>query len=404
MSEDVLSHSESSSFRARCRAFLELHATAGDPLTFADNQKFLAAARVAGLAGIPYAEQYGGAGLTLAHEKIWREEKASFPYADRMFIISHGMCLPMINEFGSVEQKERFQADMIAGRTLWSQLFSEPGAGSDVASLQMTAVRDGDEWVLNGQKVWTTYAHLSHFGLLIARTDASLPKHAGISMFVVDLKAPGVEVRQINQIDGGREFNEVYFSDVRVPSDNLVGDVNNGWRLATSMLMYERVTIGSGLSEQFAHPFFDILVDGARSQGASVDPIARDEITKIYILETCKSLIGLRTQAEVKAGKTPGPGGSLGKLFGSVIAWKYRSIAGEIGGLGAVAWEDGADPMGALRASVVNSFRDGIAGGTDEIQRNIIGDRVLGLPREPVVDRDVPFRELKISTAKQSSK
>jgi alkylation response protein AidB-like acyl-CoA dehydrogenase len=259
-------------------------------------------------------------------------------------------------------------------------------------------VRDGDTWVINGQKVWTTLAHVSDYGIIIARTDPEQVKHAGISMFVLDMGAPGVEIRPIHQIDGGSHFNEVFFTDVRIPKDWMIGDLNAGWKLATAMLMYERVAIGSMGSGSVSRPQYDALVATARQQGRLDDPVVRDELMRIYSMETAKSLVALRTRAEQKAGKTPGPGGSLGKLFGSVIAREVREVALEIAGPSAVAW-DPADPRGGERQrAVVGSFASSIAGGTDEIQRNIIGDRVLGLPREPAVDRDVAFQDLKVGT------
>jgi alkylation response protein AidB-like acyl-CoA dehydrogenase len=314
------------------------------------------------------------------------------------FIISHGMCLPMLSEYGTSEQKERFLPDVISGKTLWCQMFSEPGAGSDVASLQTKAELDGDEWILNGQKVWTTLAHKSDYGLIVARTDPEQVKHAGISMLIVEMQAPGVEIRPIHQIDGGSHFNEVFFSDVRIPKDWLIGELNAGWKMATAMLMYERVAIGAAGSGKISTPMYHMLRDAARDSGKLDDAVVRDQLMQIYSMETTKSLVAIRTRAEMKAGTTPGPGGSLGKLFGSVIAWKMREIALEIAGPGSIAW-DPDDPAAAERQRIVlNSFSSGIAGGTDEIQRNIIGDRVLGLPREPSVDRGVPFKDLKVGT------
>jgi alkylation response protein AidB-like acyl-CoA dehydrogenase len=278
-------------------------------------------------------------------------------------------------------------------------MFSEPGAGSDVASLQTKATRDGDEWVISGQKVWTTHAQRSDYGLIVARTNPDVPKHAGISMLIIDLRSPGVEIRPIHQIDGGSHFNEVFFTDVRVPADWLMGGLNDGWRMATSMLMYERVAIGSGASGQIKQPTFDMLVEHARTAGVLSNPVVRDELVKLYIMESCRSLVAMRTQAEQKAGKTPGPGGSLGKLMGSNIAWYMRSIAQNIAGPASIAWSGGDDDSGfALQRIVLNSFAAGIAGGTDEIQRNIIGDRVLGLPREPAVDKNVAFKDLQVGT------
>jgi alkylation response protein AidB-like acyl-CoA dehydrogenase len=288
----------------------------------------------------------------------------------------------------------------MSGRTMWCQMFSEPGAGSDVASLQSRAELDGDEWVLNGQKVWTTLAHKSDYGTVVARTDPDQVKHAGLSMFIMDMKAPGVEIRPIHQIDGGSHFNEVFFTDVRIPKDWLIGELNSGWRLATSMLMYERVAIGGAGAGKISQPNFKLLVKAATETGQIDNPVVRDQLMKIWSMETAKSLVAMKNRDEQKAGKTPGPGGSLGKLFGSVIAWRVRELLLEFAGPGSVAW-DAADESGGDRQRIVlNSFQSGIAGGTDEIQRNIIGDRVLGLPREPAVDRDVPFKDLKVGTQK----
>jgi alkylation response protein AidB-like acyl-CoA dehydrogenase len=201
-------------------------------------------------------------------------------------------------------------------------------------------------------------------------------------MFIVDMRAPGVEIRPINQIDGGSHFNEVFFTDVRIPAEWLLGDLNNGWRMATNMLMYERVAIGSGGSGSIRQPLYDDLVAQARSTGTVEDPVTRDALVRLYILESCKSLMAMRTRADLEAGKTPGPGGSLGKLFGSTISWYYRDIAQHVAGVGSIAWSED-DEAGRIQRHVLHTFQDGIAGGTDEIQRNIIGERVLGLPREP---------------------
>ena len=393
-----LTTADAEAFRERCREFLSEHAKPGARRDLAAARAFQAALADAGLAGLTYDTAYGGAGLTLEHERIYRQVAQEFPAMTGELVISHGMCLPVLNEFGTDEQKSRFMPDNIAARTVWCQMFSEPGAGSDVASLQTRADRDGDEWVLNGQKVWTTLAHHSDYGVIVARTDPDQPKHAGISMFIVDLKAPGVEIRPIHQIDGGSHFNEVFFTDVRIPADHLLGEMNNGWRQATAMLMYERVAIGSMGSGAISQPMYDLLLGAAKATGRIDDPVVRDELMKVYAMETTKSLVAMRTRAELKAGKAPGPGGSLGKLYSSIISWRFREIAMEIAGAGSQAWEPG-DALGQMMQSVVlNSFQAGIAGGTDEIQRNIIGDRVLGLPRDISVDTNVPFRELKVGT------
>jgi alkylation response protein AidB-like acyl-CoA dehydrogenase len=390
----ALSPSEVEAFRARCDAFLSEHAVASKRRDLEGARAFQGKLAEAGLAGLPYAKEYGGAGLTHEHDRIFRAVSQQYPPMTGELVISHGMCLPVLNEFGTEEQKRRYLPDNISAKTVWCQMFSEPGAGSDVASLQMRAERDGDEYILNGQKVWTTLAHVSDYGVVIARTDPDQPKHAGISMFIVDLKAPGVDIRPIHQIDGGRHFNEVFFTDVRIPADNLIGEYNNGWRQATAMLMYERVAIGSMGAGSISQPMYDVLVEAAKTNGAIQNPVVRDQLMQLYAMETTKSMVAMRNRAEMKAGKAPGPGGSLGKLASSVIAWRFRAIAQAIAGPESIAWEP-TDPKGGdLQRYVLGSIQAGIAGGTDEIQRNIIGDRVLGLPRDISVDTKVPFKDL----------
>jgi alkylation response protein AidB-like acyl-CoA dehydrogenase len=404
---DTLAPEAAADFRARCKAFLDEHATGikltepdpRDALTVAASRSFQKKLADAGLAGLMYPTEYGGAGLTQQHERIYREEYGNYPDMTGQLTISHGMCLPMMNEYGTHEQKARFLTRIISAEDLWCQMFSEPGAGSDVASLQTRAVRDGDEWIINGQKVWTTLAHQCEYGIIIARTDPDQPKHAGISMFIMDMKAPGVDIRPIHQIDGGQHFNEVFFTDVRVPADRLVGDMNNGWRLATAMLMYERVAIGTGSTSGVTHPTADRLIEEAKRRGVSDDPLVRQALMQLYSEETTKSLVSLQTRAALKAGKTPGPGGSLGKLQGAKIARLTRSLTGSIFGLSIVV-PDGDAKADQWSHAMLSGFASHIAGGTDEIQKNIIGDRVLGLPREPMVDKDAPFRDLKVGTQK----
>ena len=293
-------------------------------------------------------------------------------------------------------QKSAYLARNISAEDVWCQMFSEPGAGSDVASLQTRAERDGDEWIINGQKVWTTLAHLCAYGIIIARTDPEVPKHAGISMFIVPMDAEGVEVRPIHQIDGGTHFNEVFFTDVRIGAGSLLGDLNNGWRMATAMLMYERVAIGSGTTGGITTDRTDRLINEARKRGLTHDPALRQKLMRLCTLETCLSLVAMRTRAELKAGRTPGPGGSIGKLATVEIADLHTEVSMAIAGASGVAWEDEADAFWQRQA--LTSLQAGIAGGTTEIQRNIIGDRVLGLPRDISVDRGVPYKDLTVGT------
>jgi alkylation response protein AidB-like acyl-CoA dehydrogenase len=398
----TLTAEEAEAFRAQVREFLDSN-TVSNP-SYDDARKFYANLADAGLGGATYATEFGGAGLTKAHDRILREESSKYPFMGTEFIISHGMCLPVLNDFGTQEQKKTFMPDIISGRSLWCQMFSEPGAGSDVASLQTKAERDGDEWIINGQKVWTTLAHKSDYGVLVARTNPEAVKHAGISMFILPMNAPGVEIRPIHQIDGGRHFNEVFFSDVRIRTDHLLGEVNNGWNQATAMLMYERVAIGTIGSGKINQPVFKLLKAAARENGQLENPVMRQQMMEIYSMETTKALMAIRTRAEMKAGRAPGPAGSLGKLFGSKIHWRMREVLMNMRGPASLAWSadtetpDGEGAGAELARYTLNSFQSSIAGGTDEIQKNIIGDRVLGLPRDISVDRGVPFNELTVGT------
>ncbi|MGY9075162.1 MAG: acyl-CoA dehydrogenase family protein, partial [Acidimicrobiales bacterium] len=392
---------EMAEFRTRCSTFLDEHAT-GEGLTVDDPRGAIGVSVAktfqrkvfdAGLAGVTFDQKYGGMGLTSDHDKVWREEVAKHPIMTGQLAISHGMCMPMLSEYGTDFQKDLYLGKLLSADEVWCQMFSEPSAGSDVASLQSRAIRDGDEWVLNGQKVWTTLAHLCDRGIVIARTDPDQPKHAGISMFIIDMHAPGVEVRPINQIDGGQRFNEVFFTDVRIPADHLVPPQNDGWRLATAMLMYERVAIGTGMGQGVQHQRSDLLMKAARKQEVIGDPRVRQDLMRMYSAEVCQSLVSMQTRSRMQAGQTPGPGGSLGKLAGSKIAQLYRDLSLRIQGADGLAWDtDGNGARWALGAMATQASR--IAGGTDEIQKNIIGDRVLGLPREPAIDKGVAFRDL----------
>ena len=406
--EETTETPELAAFRERARAFLTEHAPkrvvrSDDDVSpvmeatvadLATQKKFQAALADAGLAGITWPKPWGQ-GLTPEHTRVFNEEAAGYDLPTTVYTIGLGMVIPTMLEFGTDAQRERYVAKALRGEEIWSQLFSEPGAGSDVASLQMRAERDGDEWVLNGQKVWTTGAQLSDYGAVIARTNPDNPKHRGITMFIVDFHAPGVEIRPLRQMNGGSGFNEVFFTDVRIPDANRIGETDDGWRCAIAMLMNERVAIGSG-GGGGRSVGVKPLIDLARRRGLLGDPVVRQGIADVYIRTTIMGFIGQRTRAAVKAGKAPGPEGSIGKLAGAVLARRTSDLGIAIAGVGGQAWSDERESRWAL--SVLSAPASRIAGGTDEVQRNIIGERVLGLPKEPQVDRDQPFKELKVGT------
>ena len=393
-----------SEFAARVEGFLADHCSSiGDPVDDEGETQGLVRTRAfqgalvdAGLAGLTYPTHLGGAGLTPLHQEVFTRVSAGWRLPNGPLAISHGMCLPMLGQFGTEEQKARYLPDNISGRAIWCQMFSEPGAGSDVAGLSMRAVRDGDEWIPHGQNVCTSGAHYCDFGIVVARTDPTLPKHQGLSMFIVDMRAPGIEVRPLVQISGARGFNEVFFSDARIPAANLLGEVNQGWNLAVSMLMFERVSIGAGGGALNARRGPE-LAALARALGRASDPVIRQGLADLHIREEIKEYIGQRIRSSVATGRVPGPEGSIAKLNGAVLARRTRDLAMSIIGTAGQAWDDG-DPSSDVAARwssfCISAAGVSIAGGTDEVQRNIIGERVLGLPREPDPFKGAPWQDI----------
>ena len=305
---------------------------------------------------------------------------------------------PTIMTHGTEEQKDRFLPKMLEGSEVWCQLWSEPNAGSDVASLETRAERAGGDWVLNGQKVWTTGAHFCDWGLIIARTDPEAPKHRGITCFIVDMHATGVDVRPLRQINGAAGFNEVFFTDVRVPDTQRVGDINDGWRVALTTLMNERFAIGvGGGSGGTLTPLFR-LAQKTPSNGVTAfdDAAIRQDLAKAYIDGRLLSLTGYRSLTKIAKGGIPGPEGSAMKLVGTKLASQLADTASKILGQSSVLLGDDAPDAGVWANAWLSAPGIHIAGGTDEIMKNIIGERVLGLPKEPQVDKDVPFREAKV--------
>jgi alkylation response protein AidB-like acyl-CoA dehydrogenase len=290
---------------------------------------------------------------------------------------------PTILAHATDEVKERYLKKMWRGDIVACQLFSEPGAGSDLASLQTRAVRDGDEWVVTGQKVWTSGAHLSEIGEIICRTNPEAPKHKGLTGFVVDMHAPGVEVRPLRQMTGGSSFNEVFFTDVRIPDSHRLGDVNEGWTVALTTLMNERAALGGGMSSGGSGSMStQRLIDLVRHQGKANDPLVRQQLADIIINGRVAGFTNLRAMAKIATGQLPGPEMSIGKLTLTMNMRRVSELAASVLGPGLVA-DTGEWGTYAWGKFVLGLPGMRIAGGTDEVLHNIIGERVLGLPKEP---------------------
>jgi alkylation response protein AidB-like acyl-CoA dehydrogenase len=303
---------------------------------------------------------------------------------------------PTIMAHGTEEQKRRYLPPMIRGEEIWAQLFSEPGAGSDLAGLQTRAVRDGDAWIVDGQKIWTTGAQYSKWGMVLTRTDPGAAKHAGITYFVVDMHSPGIEIRPITQINGGRGFNEVFFNGVRIPHANVVGRVNDGWRGAITTLMNERASIGSGSGGVGVRDLLRLArTTDWGGRPALEDPGVRQRIADFYVRSKGLQYTGYRTLTALSRGQTPGPEASIGKLVGAPLRQEMASFAIELQGAAGALDDDDAAPEGAAwQRSWLAAPGLRLAGGTDEILRNIVAERVLGLPGEVRLDKDLAFQDI----------
>jgi alkylation response protein AidB-like acyl-CoA dehydrogenase len=345
----------------------------------------------AGFARITWEPEFGGRNGTTMQQIIFGQEEARYAVPTAAFIIGLGMIAPTLRAVGTDAQKERYLTKLLRGEEIWCQLFSEPGAGSDVASLSTTAARDGDEWVLNGQKVWTSGAHYSDYGEIICRTAPDAEKHKGITAFIVDMHAPGITVKPIKQINGGTAFNEVFFDDVRVPNDHVLGDPNEGWNVAITTLMNERVAIGSGGGGATRGGVHD-LIELAQRRGLDGDARIRQELASLYAKTRIQRFLSMRTLTAASQGKVPGPEGSIGKLFGARILTDVGELAISIAGAGAIAGNGDDDYV--WHQAMLGAPAAHIAGGSDEVMKNIIGERVLGLPGEPRPDKGVAWKDV----------
>ncbi len=383
-------------FRAEARAFLEEHAPERVPNPYREDtpeaqRAALPGARAwqrtlceHGFAGLLWPAEHGGRGLGPIEQTIWNQELARFGLGESVFLGGVGMAGPTIIAHGTQAQCAEHLRPMLRGDLLWTQLFSEPGAGSDLVSLAARGVRDGDDWIISGQKTWSSFAHFADWGYLLVRTDPDAPKHRGITYFLVDMKSPGIDVRPLRQMTGAELFNEVFLEEVRLPDANRLGEAGGGWAVANTTLMYERMVMG-GLDRQFS---FDALVALARERPGLLDDVTRDQLAQLYTRLKSLELLNARIMTKLGRGENPSTEGSVMKL---ALARVY-SQAAELGLR--VQGDDALRGRGAWQRHFLEAPAFHIAGGTDEVQKNIAAERVLGLPRDPHDLRDVPFSQL----------
>jgi alkylation response protein AidB-like acyl-CoA dehydrogenase len=350
----------------------------------------------AGWACIRWPKEFGGRGASAIEQVILSQEEAKFDVPAGVFSIGQGMAAPTLMTWADEAAKERYLPKLASGEEIWCQLFSEPAGGSDLAALRTKAEKDGDEWVINGQKIWTSGAHYSDFGILVVRTDPSVPKHKGLSYFYLDMKSPGVEIKPIKQISGDANFNEVYFTDVRIPDSQRLGEVGQGWQVSLTTLMNERASIGGGGSAVGFDSVFKLAqkvdIDG---EPAIKNAAVRAKLADWYCKEAGLKYTGYRSMSALSRGEIPGPENSIGKLVGAPKTQDMASFAIDLMEMSGAIWDDAfAEEAGLFQGTYMGIPGLRIAGGTDEIMANIIAERVLGLPQEPRMDKGIPFSQV----------
>ncbi len=391
---DLSDSEREAAFRAEARAFLDAHPPVGlaDPYDEeVDEEQLLARSRdwqrtlhAHRWAAPTWPEAHGGRGLGPIEQIVWNQELARAGVGMTIFVVGTGMAGPTLIAHGSEAQKQRYLEPMLRGDEIWCQLFSEPGAGSDLGALATRAVRDGDAWVVSGQKTWCSGGHYGDFGILLARTDPKAPKHKGITYFLLDMKTPGVEIRPLRMLTGGTHFCEVFLNDVRIPDAQRLGAEGEGWAAAMTTLMNERMALG-GVEGWFS---FDALRELAHRHPQRVDDLIRDELARVYVGSKTLELLNARVITKLGRGQIPDAEGSVMKLAIARLLTRATDTAMRLLGPEALTRQ------GFWQGEFLSAPSLHIAGGTDEIQKNIAAERVLGLPREPRADRDVAFDEL----------
>ncbi len=348
-----------------------------------------------GWACLHWPKEYGGRGATPIERVIWQQEEGVYGKLTQPFQIGEGMCGPTVMAFGSEEHKRHYLPKLASGEHIWCQLFSEPAGGSDVAGLRTRAERRGDDWIINGQKIWTSGAHYSDYGILITRTDPTVAKHKGLTMFYLDMKSAGIEVRPIKQANGMQEFNEVFFTNLRIPDKQRLGAVGDGWNVSLTTLMNERMTIGARLATGFAE-LFEFCCNLMTEDGLAIDDRAtRSKLANWAVKNSGLKYTSYRAISALSKGERPGPENSIGKLVAGSMLQDIAMYAMDLqGSSGMLTDPEVTEAAGQFQAMLMSSPSVRIAGGTDEILRNIIAERVLGLPGDIRVDKDVPFNKI----------
>ena len=400
---------EEAAYRAQVRAWLEENAprdAKGASLGDEDESQMDAAKAwqakkaAAGYAQIRWPKEWGGGGGTTMQSVIFSQEESRMGVnLGGPFAIGLGMCIPTVMATADDETKKRFVGPAVRGEEIWCQLFSEPAGGSDVAAIRTRAVKDGDDWVINGQKIWTSGAHYAQYGIILVRTDPDAVKHKGLTMFWIDMKSPGIECKTIHQMSGARGFNEVFFTDVRIKDSQRLGALHDGWNVSIITLMNERASVSGG-GGAVGGGVNNILKAAQKVAGADGTPLAQDaalreKMADWYVMSEGLRFTGMRSLSALSQGKTPGPEQSISKLVYASMAQDIAATAVDLQDqFGMIRDENVSAFHGAFQEAVLGSPGSRIAGGTDEILRNIIAERVLGLPGEIRVDKNVPFKDL----------
>jgi acyl-CoA dehydrogenase len=355
----------------------------------------------AGWACLHWPKDYGGRGATPIERVIWGQEEGVYGALSGLFIIGHGMCGPTVMQWADEATKQRLLPPLASGEHIWCQLFSEPAGGSDLAGLRTAAIpaTDGSgDWIINGQKIWTSGAQHSDYGIVITRTDPNVAKHKGLTMFWIDMKSPGIDIRPIKQANGQSGFNEVYFTDVRIPDGQRLGAVGDGWKVSLTTLMNERLSIGSGMPTGFPE-LFDFCMNLQTEDGLAIeDKSVRSRLAQYAVKASGLKYTGMRAISALSKGETPGPENSIGKLVAGATMQELAMFALDLQGQGGVVSDPEIASAGArFQQMLLRSPATRVEGGTDEILRNIIAERVLGLPGDIRVDKDVAFKDIPTS-------